>query len=235
MQITPGPKLRLTSAVVLVALIGGTLRAWAQVKSSPAPAPADQQAVSIVIRRYSINPLVKDPNTGQPLPRNGSWFVDKDTPPSCPKTQETCVGVFYQVPAESVRCSWVVLLNANGTDGTFLDENQDAARYMVRMVSEDEATTVIRSRDKPLYPAIAQAAHISGVVAIDVLVDRSGNLQKALVVSGPPMLLAAALEAAKSWRFKPLVVGSQGLPYMVQLAFSFHTNGPGLSSVEMAP
>ncbi len=219
----------------LVALTNGTARGWTQQESSPVRASVGQQVVSVVVKHYAINPLVLEPRTQQPLPRDGSWSISNTPPASCPETQETCIEVFYQVPAESVRCSWVVLLNGNGTDGTFLDENGDAERYMLRMVSRDEARALIDSRQKPRFPPIAAAALVSGSVVMEVLVDGSGKIQNVTVVSGPKMEQEAALEAARGWHFKPMVIGALAVPYEVQLVFTFITRGPGNSWVEIAP
>jgi len=219
----------------LVALTNGTVRGRTQQETSQVPASVGQQAVSVVVKHYAINPLVLDPKTQQPLPRDGSWSVSNTPSASCPKTQQTCVEVFYQIPAESVRCSWVVLLNGDGTDGKFLDENDDAERYMLRMVSQDEARAFIDSRQKPVFPPIAIMAHVSGAVVMQVLVDGTGKVQKVTVLSGPAMEQEAALEAARRWHFRLMMVGARAVPYAVQLVFTFQTQGPGNSSVGIAP
>jgi TonB family protein len=224
---------QLVVVFALAALTYLTERARPQGESSSAS--TGQQAVSVVLKHYTVNPLAREQQTQQPLSRDGSWAIGKTTPVSCPKTQETCLEVLYEIPAESVRCSWVVLLNGNSSDGTFLDENDDAERYMLRVVSQDEALALIDSRKSPAFPPIAIMAHVSGSVVMDVLVGESGKVQKVTVVSGPAMEQEAALEAAKGWRFKPLVIGARTIPYAVQLMFTFQSQGPGNYSVKMAP
>ncbi len=122
------------------------------------------------------------------------------------------------------RCSWIISLNENGTDGTVLDENDDTDNYMVRMLSDSEATPLIKSRAKPVFPAIAIAARVSGPVVTKVLVSKSGEVQLARPVSGPPMLIPASIDAAKKWSFMPLTVGARPVPYEVQLVFTFTVN-----------
>ncbi len=231
------PRLILRPIIVfaLVALTNGSVPGWTQQETSPPVASMGWQAVRVVVKHYSVDPLVLDPKTRQPLPRDGIWSISSTPPAPCPKTQETCVEVFYEVPAESVRCSWVVQLNGDGADGTFLDENDDAERYMLRMVSQDEARALIVSRQKPVFPPIAIMAHVNGAVVMQVLVDGTGKVQKVTVLSGPAMEQEAALEAARGWHFKPLVIGTRAVPYEVQLAFTFQTQGPGNSSVRVAP
>jgi TonB family protein len=194
-----------------------------------------KQAAGVVLKHYAMDPLALDSKTQQPLPRDGGWSISKARPASCPQTSDPCVEVFYQVPAESVRCSWVVLLNADGADGTFLDENDDAERYFIRTVMPNEAEPFINTRKKPTFPAIGTAAHISGTVVISVLVGKSGEVQKATVVSGPPMFRAAAADAAQQWNFKPMMVGARAVPYHIGLWFAFRITGPLSGAVETTP
>ncbi len=52
------------------------------------------------------------------------------------------------------------------------------------------------------YPQLAFAAHVSGVVKLDLAVRHDGTLQSADVISGPAMLRQAALGAVQQARFE---------------------------------
>jgi TonB family protein len=56
---------------------------------------------------------------------------------------------------------------------------------------------------KPVYPAIAAAAHASGDVQIQLLIDTDGTVIAAAAVSGHPLLQAASVAAARGARFSP--------------------------------
>jgi TonB family protein len=232
-----GHRLKRTMFLVCVVwtLGGGITRGWTQQESPPKPVSVGAQAASVILKHYALNPVALDPKTEQPLPSNGSWSVGKVPPASCPQTKETCVEVFYEVPAESVRCSWVVLLNGDDTDGQFLDENDDTERYMLLKIAKSEARALVETRKKPTYPPIAVALQASGSVVVDVLVGKTGEAQKPKVVSGPPVLQGAAIDAARSWRFKPMMVGARAVPYEIQLVFTFRTLNPSFTIVEVAP
>ena len=211
------------------------LQAWTQQESLQAQDSAGKLAVSVVLKHYAVDPLALNPKTEQPLPTDGSWSIGKLPPSSCPQTNERCLEVFYEVAAESVRCSWVVLLNGDGSDGRFLDESDDTVRYMVLKVSPSEAKALVNTRKKPTFPPIAIMAHVNGAVVLQVLVGKSGEVQKAAVLSGPPMEQQAAIDAAKKWSFKPMLVGARAQPYELQLVFTFRTLGPSFATVEVAP
>ena len=55
----------------------------------------------------------------------------------------------------------------------------------------------------PMYPAAASAAGVQGEVTVRAVVGRDGDVVDARVVSGPPLLREAALEAVEQWRYRP--------------------------------
>ena len=218
-------KLGPTSALCIFAVLGissAVQRSTAQASTSPAPNSIGPQAVKMILKHFAINPLASDPATHQPLRTDGSWSLGKARPASCPQSG-TCVEVFYDVPAQSAKCSWVVSLNQDATDGAILDENPDADAYMVRMLTATEAAQLIKSRSTPVWAPIAKAANVSGVVVLSVLVDKSGELQRSRPVSGPPMLIPSCMDAVKKWSFMPMSLGPRTVPYQVQLVFTFNS------------
>jgi TonB family protein len=56
---------------------------------------------------------------------------------------------------------------------------------------------------KPPYPAAARAVRASGVVVVEVKIDRHGKVIEASAVSGHPLLRAASAQAAKQSLFEP--------------------------------
>jgi TonB family protein len=188
-----------------------------------------------VTKHYSLNPFALDPKTGKSLPPNGGWSIGTTPPPACAQASAKCVEVFYQVPAQSVRCSWTVLVNADGSDGTILDENDDAEHYLLRKVSRDEAKAQVTARKLPVFPPIAVAAHVSGDVIVTVIIGKSGEVDKIASVTGQPMEQRAAIDAAQQWTFAPLIVGTRAIPYSIQLTFMFRGNGLSNSKVYATP
>jgi periplasmic protein TonB len=61
----------------------------------------------------------------------------------------------------------------------------------------------------PQYPAIAKAAHIQGIVVLQATISKSGSIQNLRVISGPPLLQQAALDAVRSWRYKPYLLNGE--------------------------
>jgi periplasmic protein TonB len=56
---------------------------------------------------------------------------------------------------------------------------------------------------------LAKAARISGKVVIDSVIDTHGDVTQATVVSGPPLLITAALNAVEQWKYQPTLLNGQ--------------------------
>jgi periplasmic protein TonB len=55
----------------------------------------------------------------------------------------------------------------------------------------------------PQYPEIAREARVQGTVVLQATISKTGVIENLRVLSGPPLLRQAALDAVRSWRYKP--------------------------------
>ncbi|RPI02776.1 MAG: energy transducer TonB [Ignavibacteriae bacterium] len=84
-----------------------------------------------------------------------------------------------------------------------------------------EFDPVILIKHAPQYPVLAQRVNLEGSVYVKVLVDKKGNVKKALVVKTDSELFTKpALEAAMKWFFKPALMN--GKPVAVWVSIPFH-------------
>lgn len=84
----------------------------------------------------------------------------------------------------------------------------------VRRVSPEEATSHLTDRVAPVYPQMAVVANIQGTVVLRITIAESGTVTGVNVVSGHPILIQAAIDAVKKWRYKPFLVENK--PVAVQ-------------------
>ena len=77
------------------------------------------------------------------------------------------------------------------------------------------------SLPKPAYPPIARAAHASGTVVVQVLIDENGNVVSAHAVSGHPLLQGAAVGAARQARFSPTKLSGQPVKVTGVIQYNF--------------
>jgi len=77
----------------------------------------------------------------------------------------------------------------------------------------------------PRYPAIAKAARIQGTVVLQAMISKEGTIQNLKVISGPPMLQQAAVEAVKTWRYKPYLLNGEPVEVETQVNVVFTLGG----------
>jgi protein TonB len=77
------------------------------------------------------------------------------------------------------------------------------------------------SLPKPPYPPIAKAAHASGTVTVQVLIDENGNVVSAKAVSGHPLLQAVAVGAARQAKFSPTKLSGQPVKVTGVIQYNF--------------
>jgi len=77
------------------------------------------------------------------------------------------------------------------------------------------------SRVEPVYPEDAERQRIEGVVKLHMIIDRDGNIQDVDKMTGPPLLVAAAANAVRQWRYKPTSLGGQPVEAGVDVTVTF--------------
>jgi protein TonB len=100
-----------------------------------------------------------------------------------------------------------------GTDKIFRGQStptvvRPEVKAPVRVSSSVEAGLLIQKR-LPVYPPLALAMHLEGTVVLAASISKTGTIENLHVVSGPPMLQQAALDAVKTWRYKPYMLDGQ--------------------------
>ena len=77
----------------------------------------------------------------------------------------------------------------------------------------------------PIYPPLARQAHIQGTVALHAIIGRDGTIQNLQAISGPPMLIPAALDAVQRWRYRPYLLNNEPVEVETQITVNFTLGG----------
>lgn len=76
-------------------------------------------------------------------------------------------------------------------------------------------------RVEPVYPRIAALAGIHGIVRLHAIIATDGTIQRLEVVEGPPLLIAAARDAVRQWRYRPYILNRQPVEVETMITVSF--------------
>jgi periplasmic protein TonB len=78
---------------------------------------------------------------------------------------------------------------------------------------------------EPVYPILARHSKISGAVVIDAVIDTQGNVVEMHPTFGNPLLLIAAMEALRHWKYEPTILGGQAYPVRLLVTITFELQG----------
>jgi TonB family protein len=85
---------------------------------------------------------------------------------------------------------------------------------------------VVIQRVEPVYPAEARANRVSGIVIVDAVIDRNGDVRDISVLKPLPFGLdQAAVDAVKQWKFKPGTLDGQPVEVIFNLTINFRLDG----------
>jgi len=88
-------------------------------------------------------------------------------------------------------------------------------------VSSGVAQGLLVRHIKPEYPALARQARIEGTVMLQATIGKDGTVQNLRVISGHPMLTAAAIAAAREWLYKPYYLNGEPVEVETQINVIF--------------
>jgi len=74
---------------------------------------------------------------------------------------------------------------------------------------------------KPVYPPLARAARISGLVRLESIIGKDGRIQSMRVVSGHPLLTQAAIDAVRQWLYRPTLLNGDPVEVILQIDVNF--------------
>ena len=104
----------------------------------------------------------------------------------------------------------------SGSGGTASNVFNGQARPKVKIeppkivnVSAGVAVGLLVQRNPPVYPAIAKTARVTGTVVLQAIISKTGTIEDLHAVSGPEMLRQAALDAVRTWRYKPYMLNNE--------------------------
>ncbi len=104
-----------------------------------------------------------------------------------------------------------------GTPPPAVTIEKSVPRIMSKGVINGEAISL----PKPTYPSLAKQLRIQGTVSVQILIDESGKVISAKVVSGNPSLATAARQAAFGARFSPTRLSDQPVKVSGVITYNF--------------
>lgn len=112
----------------------------------------------------------------------------------------------------------------SGTEGE--GSGDQAAPSGPMRVGGDVKAPIVTHRVDPQYTDVARKARVAGVVIVEAVIDKNGNVDQVKVIKGLPMGLSEEAErAVRQWKFKPGTMNGQPVDVIFNLTVNFQVGG----------
>ena len=98
---------------------------------------------------------------------------------------------------------WVAILVLGVLAGTVATSLVSPAPAVAQEEKTEELSRKAKTRVAPIYPDIARRMSITGTVRLAVVVAPNGSVKSSKAVGGHPVLVNAAMDAVRQWKFEP--------------------------------
>lgn len=80
-------------------------------------------------------------------------------------------------------------------------------------------------RVQPAYPPLARSVRVQGPVVLAAVIGKEGAIENLRLISGHPMLVPAAIEAVRQWRYRPYILNGEAIEVETQITVNFMLSG----------
>ena len=189
----------------------------------PPPPPAEQQ-MTRVIKQIQTDLLAGGQlRTPTRIPTKVQMIKEEEAPPPMPSSGGVVGGVPGGIPGGQLNGVIGGIVNST-SNLSYIPKLQPVVPQRVR-ISQGVTKGMLVHQVQPAYPGIAKAARIQGNVVLQAIISKDGSIQDLQLVSGHPMLVPAAIEAVKQWRYRPYLLNEQ--PVEVETTISVIFSLPG--------
>jgi TonB family protein len=101
-----------------------------------------------------------------------------------------------------------------------LAQETEAQTQRIRVGGNVQAANLI-AKVTPVYPPLAKQARVQGAVRLNVIIDKEGSVKNLQLVSGHPILVPAAVEAVKQWKYKPTLLNGNPVEVITIVDINF--------------
>ena len=168
----------------------------------PPPPPPPPAAVAVV----KIKPVVRLMDAGRlvapkVIPKDINIIKEEELPPDM-GMQGIAVGVPGGVAGGSL----------GGVLGSVVNKAAPPPPKVVPKrvtVGGNVQAARLVNKVQPIYPPLARQTRISGTVKLHAIIGKDGTVQQLQMVSGHPLLVQAALDAVRQWRYQPTLLNGE--------------------------
>jgi periplasmic protein TonB len=166
---------------------------------APPPPPPPPPMAAVKVKQVKMAQVLKTHETVAPTVIPKKIEVEKDQAPDvAPSTQDT------GIPGGTGN----VLGGIAGNGPAMPPPPKPQTPQRITLGGQVVAAKLV-NKVPPQYPEVAKSAHVTGTVVLHAVISRGGDIEQLQLVSGPPLLAKAAMDAVTQWRYRPTVLNGQ--------------------------
>jgi protein TonB len=176
---------------------------------APQPAPANTMTDRQRAQAETMNHQLSAPSR---IPSDLKMLAGREAPPSSGFTSSSMDGIG----------------GGGATGNVFSVQNGPRVKVAAptkMSISAGVAGGLLIQKSSPVYPQIAREARVSGTVVIQATISKAGAIENLRAVSGPTMLRQPAIDAVKTWRYKPYVLDGEPVEVETTVSVNFTLGG----------
>lgn len=175
----------------------------------PPPPPAVVKTVIKPVARLITSGKLTQPHS---IPKEVAVFKEAELPPDVINPAGQTGGVFGGIPGQGM------------VSAVAPPPPKPTAPTRVKQGGNVTAALII-TQTRPVYPPLARQARIQGNVVLHAIIDKEGKVAQLEVISGHPLLVQAALDAVKQWRYKPTQLNGDPVEVDTTITVTFTMGG----------
>jgi protein TonB len=187
----------------------------------PPPPPPPPAATPVVRAVKAVSELVEGQlRTPTKIPEKVAMIKEEEAPPPMAATGGVVGGVPGGVPGGQM----------GGVIGGIVSSTPVAVPRVAPppqrvRISQGVTEGMLVHKVQPIYPPLARQARIQGTVVLQAIISKTGTIENLHLVGGPPMLVPAAMDAVKQWRYRPYILNGEPVEVETQVTVNFTLAG----------
>jgi periplasmic protein TonB len=105
-----------------------------------------------------------------------------------------------------------------------VEKPQPPVEKQIVRLSSQVLTGKALERITPTYPPLARQIRLEGSITVEIFISPEGRVESTRALGGHPLLITAAVEAARGWRFQPTLLNGVAVRVTGVITFNFKLN-----------
>jgi protein TonB len=185
----------------------------------PPPPPAAPAAEKVIHQVQSDLIATGQLRTPTRIPQTVQLIREDDAPPPMASSGGVIGGVPGGIPGGQVGgVIGGIISSTSSLVGLPKPPMPTAPRVRI---SQGVTKGLLLAKIEPKYPPLARAARIQGDVILNAIISKTGNVENLTLVSGHPMLVPAAFDAVRQWRYRPYLLDGEPVEVETTVTLTF--------------